>query len=70
VKCQLQTPTGPRHDQGHEQLGVAEWSLGDSLDSLLARDDAALYRAGEMGRNRVVGADSTLPKQTQSGIVV
>jgi PleD family two-component response regulator len=33
--------------------GVAEFRRGDSVESLLARADAALYRAKAAGRNRV-----------------
>ena len=36
--------------------GVSEWGgAGDELDALLARADAALYRAKAAGRNRVEG---------------
>jgi diguanylate cyclase (GGDEF)-like protein len=37
-------------------FGVAEHRQGDDLDSTLARADAALYRAKQEGRDRVVGA--------------
>ncbi len=39
-------------------LGVAECNSGDSLKSLLARADRAMYRAKEAGRNRVFAASS------------
>ena len=35
-------------------FGVAELRAGDTLESLLARADSCLYRAKELGRNRVV----------------
>lgn len=34
-------------------IGVATWQPGDTRKSLLARADAAMYRAKHGGRNRV-----------------
>jgi two-component system, cell cycle response regulator len=42
-------------------FGVSEWTPGDSIDSLLARADVALYVAKASGRNRVEVADAALP---------
>jgi diguanylate cyclase (GGDEF)-like protein len=40
-------------------IGVATWQPGDTDIALLARADAALYRAKHLGRNRVVVADGS-----------
>ena len=37
-------------------VGVGEGKPGDTVDQILARADAALYKAKLGGRNRVVGA--------------
>jgi len=47
-------------------FGVAELASGEDAESFLGRIDAALYRAKEAGRNRVIAADATIsPSQLQ-----
>jgi diguanylate cyclase len=48
----LQFPSAPGL-QMSASLGAAEFKAGETLDQLLARADAALYRAKHGGRNRV-----------------
>ncbi len=38
--------------------GIAQWDGSESIESLMSRADAALYRSKEGGRNRVVSAES------------
>jgi PleD family two-component response regulator len=47
----VQIPGGP--ESITVSFGVATWLEGESKDALLARTDAALYRAKDCGRNRV-----------------
>lgn len=49
--CQLD---GPGEQRLTMSFGVVSYQSGDSLDSLISRADAALYRAKHTGRNRVV----------------
>jgi diguanylate cyclase (GGDEF)-like protein len=53
----LETETGPVTLT--TSAGVAEWDGAETLDEVLARADAALYRAKEAGRNCVVAAPPT-----------
>lgn len=38
--------------------GFAQWQTGESLDGLVSRADAALYRAKESGRNKILPAQA------------
>jgi two-component system, cell cycle response regulator len=39
-------------------FGVAEWEMGDAIDSLLRRADMALYQAKDSGRDRIAASDT------------
>jgi diguanylate cyclase (GGDEF)-like protein len=55
ARLQLRGRQGPRGLT--VSMGVAEYRAPESLDDLLARADAALYRAKHNGRNRIEIAD-------------
>ncbi|MHB1862422.1 MAG: GGDEF domain-containing protein [Gemmatimonadaceae bacterium] len=40
-------------------VGIAKWAPGEVLESVIARADAAMYRAKEMGRNCVFAAEAS-----------
>lgn len=50
----VKMPVGPA--QITVSLGVATWTTGETLEGLVARADAALYKAKNRGRNRVEAA--------------
>ncbi|HWK54255.1 MAG TPA: diguanylate cyclase [Hyphomicrobiales bacterium] len=52
----MQLPYGREFIQVTASCGVATYSKGDSLDSLVARADGALYQAKRDGRDRVCAA--------------
>jgi diguanylate cyclase len=55
---------------GHEitvSVGVASFRPGDDVDTLISRADAAMYRAKEAGRNRVVVADAMAEGEASAG---
>jgi diguanylate cyclase (GGDEF)-like protein len=35
-------------------VGIAQYSAGETPDKWIARADSAMYRAKQMGRNRVI----------------
>lgn len=43
-------------------LGVAQWVPGETVDATMARADAALYRAKNGGRDRVVADEGACPE--------
>jgi len=51
ASVELETPNGTVTLT--TSIGIAEWIHGEELDSLIARADAAMYRAKELGRNCV-----------------
>jgi diguanylate cyclase (GGDEF)-like protein len=48
-------------------VGVASFRPGDDVDALISRADAAMYRAKEAGRNRVVVADTSAEGEASVG---
>lgn len=59
--CDLVADRPVAHDRGVSavtvSIGVATWVRDDSSETLLQRADAAMYRAKELGRNRVATGD-------------
>ena len=43
--------------------GVAEAAPGQTIEDVLARADAALYRAKASGRNRIAAASEAVPAE-------
>ncbi|WP_017303525.1 GGDEF domain-containing protein [Spirulina subsalsa] len=53
----LATYNHPNVGQVTASLGIASTTGGETPETLIARADAALYRAKQQGRNRVCGAE-------------
>ncbi|MBK8793946.1 MAG: ABC transporter substrate-binding protein [Holophaga sp.] len=53
IRIAMEGHVFPRVGRVTASLGIAECRPGDTWESLVARADAGLYRAKEMGRNRV-----------------
>lgn len=51
---EAQVAFGEQHLAFTISIGVVQWSVGESFDAVLGRADAALYRAKDSGRNRVL----------------
>lgn len=58
---QLRLPAPLQEQSVTVSIGVAQWAEGETLDELLRRADAALYRAKNAGRNRVDPAPAGAP---------
>jgi diguanylate cyclase (GGDEF)-like protein len=54
ARTSVSLPDGQTLPAATISVGIAEWRTGDDLAALLANADAALYRAKQLGRNRVV----------------
>jgi two-component system, cell cycle response regulator len=61
----LRFGTGDDAIQATCSVGVGEWRFNDSIDALLRRADAALYRDKAEGRNRVVTEEAASSGDTR-----
>ena len=66
-RAQVQIGNGTKVDRVTASIGVGTWQAGESLEHLLERTDAALYRAKSSGRDRVVLADLGPPCGDEPG---
>jgi diguanylate cyclase (GGDEF)-like protein len=67
AEMKIADPAAPGGLSVTVSIGVASAKAGETPEALMGRADAALYRAKQAGRNRVVVDEAEAPKAAAAG---